>query len=86
MYDATLRRVRVAIVGVEKQYYILYVFSFCVCVCVCVCVCARSLSYAACSADVPYSIVTCGLTGCIFQHYLTNGRIFGKQILDINFV
>ena len=38
MYDATLRRVRVAIVGVEKQYYILYVFSFCVCVCVCVCV------------------------------------------------
>jgi len=48
-----------------------------VCVCVCVRTRASSLSYATCPAQVPYYIVN----GCIFQHYLTNGRIFGKIFL-----
>ena len=48
--NATLRRVRVTIVAVEKQL-ILHILSVCVC----------SLRYAACGAHAPYYTVICGL-------------------------
>jgi hypothetical protein len=59
----------------SNKYYI-----FWVCVC--------SLSYAACKAHAPYYIVICGLSGCtvFFPHYLINGTIFGKRLLNIKCV
>jgi hypothetical protein len=48
-------------------------------------VCVCSLSYPACKAHAPYYIVICGLFWlfCIFRHYLINGTIFGKKLLNI---
>ena len=50
-------------------------------VCVCVCVCSRN--YSACKAHAPCFIIICSQSGCtiFFQHYLINGKIFGKKIL-----
>ena len=67
-YKATLRRVSLTIVAVEKQQAL---NSMCVCVCVCVfvcvcvCVCVYScLSYPVCKTHAPYCTVTCGLSAC----------------------
>jgi hypothetical protein len=65
-YNVTLRRVRVTIVVVEKQYYIL-------------CVCIRSLSYPACNAHAPHCHLWPTRLYDIFPHYLINGTIFGKK-------
>jgi hypothetical protein len=64
-------RVRVTIVAVEKQQVL---HTLCVC----------SLSYPACKAHAPYYIVICGLwLHQIFRHYLLNGTIFGKTLLNM---
>ena len=84
-----LRRVHVTNVAVEKLN-VLYI-SVCVCVCVGGCtgvgVCLRAciLNYPVCNA----------LTHChlwplwlhhIIRHYLVNGTIFGKKLLNIKYV
>ena len=51
------------------------------------CVRVCSLAYPACNAYAPYCDVICGL--ClhdIFRHYLINGTIFGKTLLNIKCV
>jgi hypothetical protein len=55
-YSATLRRVRITVVAVGKEYY----FSECVC----------SVSYPAWNAHAPYYIVICGLSGCAVFFYV----------------
>jgi hypothetical protein len=49
--------------------------------------CVCSLSYPSCKARVRCYIVLYGFSDCItFPHYLTNGTIFGKEILNTNCV
>jgi hypothetical protein len=60
-------------------------YILCVCVCVCVCVCACGLSYPACNAHAPYSIVICGLTAVpcfIFSQIISQTAWFsgGKKV------
>jgi hypothetical protein len=76
-YNVILRRVRLTICAVEEQK-VLNILSVCVC----------SLSYPACKAHASYYIVICGLSGSIhiFPHYLINGTIFGKKLLNIKCV
>jgi hypothetical protein len=71
MYDATLGRVRVTIVAVEKQWV---VHILCVC----------SLSYTVCKAHAPYFVVICGLAGFYqsFSRYSVTDTIFGKKLLN----
>jgi hypothetical protein len=73
MYNVTFRRVRVTIVGVEKKYY-----TFWVCVC--------SFSYPAGKAHAPYSHLWPVWLCHIFPHYLINGTIFRKKLLNIKCV
>jgi hypothetical protein len=51
-------------------------------------VCVCSLSYPGRKAHAPYYIVICGLSGStmFFPHYLINGAIFGKKLLNIKCV
>jgi len=53
-------------------------YSECVCVCVCVC----SLSYPACNAHASYCHLWPVELYLIYPHYLTNGKIFGKMLLN----
>jgi hypothetical protein len=68
-YNATLRRVRVTTVPVERNKY--YIFWVCVC----------SLSYPTCKTQA----LCCQLWPVwlyqIFRHYLINGKIFEKKKL-----
>jgi hypothetical protein len=61
-YNVTMRRVRTAIVAVEKQCYL-----FWVCVC--------SFMYRACNAHAPCCHLWLVRLYNIFPHYLTNGAI-----------
>ena len=47
-----------------------------------------AFSYPACRALAPYYIAICGLSGSnsIFPHYLINGTILEKKILNIKCV
>ena len=67
----TLGRVRLIITAVEKQH-VLNIMCGRACARVC------SLSYAACNAHAPYVSLY-----RVFPHYLTNGTIFGKTLLNI---
>ena len=67
----------------------------CVCVCVCVWVGARtykrsvrpySITYPACKAHAPYFHLWPLWLHHIFRHYLINGTIFGKKLLNIKCV
>jgi hypothetical protein len=51
-------------------------------------VCVCNLSYAACKAHALCYIAVCGLSGCtiFFPHYLINGTIFGKTLLNTKYV
>ena len=53
---------------------------FCMCVCVCVCVC--SLNCPACNAHAPYCHLRSVRLYNIFPHYLTNGTIFEKKVIE----
>ena len=73
-YNVTTRRVHETIVAVEKhqvQYYIL----------ACVCVHRCSLTYPARKAP-PYCHLRPLWLHHIFRHYLINGTIFGKRLLN----
>ena len=83
----TLRHVHETIFAVVKQYYI-----FCVCVfarvrghsCACVSILLRACNrtYPACNVHAPYCLRPLWLHH-IFRHYLKNGTIFGKKLLNI---
>jgi hypothetical protein len=47
-----------------------------------------NLSYPACNSHASYYIVICVVLGCTvyFSHYLTNGKIFGKKLLNMKCV
>ena len=60
----TVRRVRVTILAVEKQYVLRYMFWVCDC----------SLSYLACKLRAPYYVAVCGLFGSIIFSTLTQKR------------
>ena len=62
-------RVRAIIVVVEKQYYI---FSVCFC----------GLMQPASNAHAPYFLLWPVTLYHIFPHYLRNGKIFGKKLLN----
>jgi len=49
---------------------------------------ACSLIYLPSKARVSYNIVICGLSGCTiyYPHYLINGMIFGKTLLNVKYV
>jgi len=52
-------------------------------VCVCVCVCMFfSIRYAACNAHAPYCHLWPDLLYNIFPHYLIDGTIFEKKLLN----
>ena len=70
-YNVTMRRVRATIVAVEKQY-VLHNPSVCVC----------RLKYAACNAYTPYCHLWPDRLYKIFPHYLINGMIFEKKLLN----
>jgi hypothetical protein len=63
----TLRRVRTTTVAVEK-----HVFWMCVC----------SLRYTACNAHAPYCHLWPARFNNFFPHYLINGTIFEKKLLN----
>ena len=45
--------------------------------------CACSLAYSPCNSYAPYCNVICGLwLQHIFRHYLINGTIFGKKVVE----
>jgi hypothetical protein len=67
-YNVTLRRVRVTIVVVEKQW-VLHNPSVCIC----------SLSYSGCNAHAPYCHLWSAPLYNISTHCRINGRIFGKK-------
>jgi hypothetical protein len=69
-YNVTLRRVRVTIVAVEKQW-VLHNLRVCVC----------SLRYPACNTHAPHCHLWSAPFYTIFRHYLINGTIFGKKLL-----
>ena len=49
--------------------------------------CVCSLNYPACKAQAPCHIVICGLSdSTMFPHYVTNGTIFGKHLMNIKCV
>ena len=54
----------------------------CVCIYVCACVCVCSLRYPACKARAPYCHLWPIWLYNIFPHYLTNGTIFGRMLLN----
>jgi len=75
--NTTFKYVRVTIFPpVEKTVSVTY--SECVCVCVCVCI----LSYPTYKAHAPYYHVWPAPLCNIFPHYLINGSIFGKKLLN----
>ena len=45
-------------------------------------VCVCSLRYSACNAHAPYCHMWTDGLYSIFPHYLTNGPIFGKKVID----
>jgi len=61
MYTVTLRRVRVTILVVKKQY-VLHILHVCVC----------SFSYTACIASAPYYVVICSLSGSTIFFHITS--------------
>jgi hypothetical protein len=67
-YNVTLRRIRSAIVAVEKQC-VLHSLSVCIC----------SPMYPACNAYAPYCHLWPAPLYNIFLHYLINGTIFGGK-------
>jgi len=71
-YYVTRRRVRVTVVGIEKQY-VLNILSACL-------YCSRS--FPTCKTHAPY-IVICGLS---LSFYLINGTFGGGGILNIKCV
>ena len=66
-----MRRVLATIVAVEKQW-VLHSLSVCIC----------SLSYPACNAHVPYCHQWPARFYNILPHYLINGTIFEKKLLN----
>ena len=70
-YNVTLKRVRTAIVAVEKQG-VLHTLS----------VCIGSLSYQACNAHAPYCQLWPAPLYNIFPHFLINGAIFEKKLVN----
>jgi hypothetical protein len=91
-YKVTLRRVRESLLPWKKAVSITYWSVVCVracmwvpgCVGVCIRIRARSLANPARNAYAPYCDVICGPLGLhyIFRHYLTNGAIFGKKVIE----
>jgi hypothetical protein len=73
--NVSLRCVRETIVTVEKQWVLL---NLCVCVC--------SLRYPEYNSHAPYCHLWPAKLYNIFPHYLTNGTIFEKQLLNIKCV
>jgi hypothetical protein len=73
-YNVTLRRVRAAIVAVEKQW-VLHNLSVCIC----------NLSYPACNAQPPYCHLRPAPLHYIFPHYFINGTLFETQLLNTKF-
>ena len=69
-YNLTLWRVRVNIVAVKNSKY--YVFWVCVC----------RLRYPACSAHAPYCRLWPIWLCNTFPHYLVNGNVFFKKLLN----
>ena len=69
MYNITLRRVRVIIIAVEKQYVLHIVRVY-------------NLTYPACNAHAPYCHLWPARFYGIFPHYLTNGTNFEKKIIE----
>jgi len=67
----TMRRFRANIVEVEKQW-VLHILS----------VCIFSLRYPACNALSPYFHMWPAPIYNIFPHFLTNGTILEKQLLN----
>jgi hypothetical protein len=63
------------VIVVEKQY-VLYILSVCVC----------SLSYPACNAHASYCHLWSVWLYSIFSHYLINGTILLKKLLNIQCV
>ena len=93
-YNVSLRCIHESLLPWKSSKY-----HVCLCVCVCACVwvprrvsvCIRvrtcSLFYPACNAYALYCDVFCGLwVHHIFRHYLINGTIFRKKLLDIKCV
>ena len=76
-YNVTLRRVPVTFVAVAKRWG-LPILS--------VCVCVYRLNYPACNAHAPYCHLWPVRLYNIFPHYLINGTIFGKKLLNIKCV
>ena len=72
--NLTLRRVRAAVVAVEKQY-VLHMLRMCVCVC--------SFRYPACIAHEPYCRLWPVWLYSIFPHYFINGTIFWKKKMKV---
>jgi hypothetical protein len=70
-YNVTLRRLRAAIVAVEKQWVLHNLSVVCVCVC--------SPRHPARNAHAPYCHLWPGPLYNIFPQFLINGTIFGKK-------
>jgi len=68
-YDVTMRRIRVTIVAVEKQY-VLHIL----------CVCG--LSYSACKTQAPYCHLSPVRSTTFFPHYPQTARFSGQKILN----
>jgi len=72
-YNVTMRRVRANIVALEKQL-VLHKLSVCTRIC--------SVRYPACHAHAPYCNLWPAPLCNIFPHYLLNGKIFEKQVIE----
>jgi len=70
MYNVTLRHICVTIVAVESNKY--YIFWVCVC----------SLSYPRYKVHVLYCYLWPVWLYIIFPHYLINGTILEKKVID----
>jgi len=86
-YSLILRRVRVTIVAVKRQF-VLNILSVCVCVCVYVCmyvcVCVCSLNYPVWKTYEPYCIVISGCQAIIYFSKLSHKlHDFGKRLFNI---
>ena len=71
MYNVTMRRVHATTVAVEKQW-VLHNLG----------VCISTFRYPACNVHAPYCHLWPAPLHNVFSHYLINGMMFGKKLLN----
>jgi hypothetical protein len=69
-YNVTLKRIRATIVAVKSNEY----YTTCVCIC--------RLSYPACNSYAPYYHLWPASLYYIIPHYLINGMISEKKVIE----